>query len=117
MSLASKLPPLGVHIHIVGCLITALYYNNLGYVLAQVVSLVFRKQNAQSKLLEYTMSILLSHLLTKYYTLHLCQNIAYIIVIETGDESTHYVYRYHKFDSKKIFLTSPWDHLKCHFIA
>ena len=37
-----------------GCLITALYYNNLGHVLTQVVSLVFRKQNAQSKLLEYT---------------------------------------------------------------
>ncbi len=41
--------------HIVGWLITALYYNNLGYVLAQVVSLVFRKQSARSKLLEYTL--------------------------------------------------------------
>ncbi len=41
-------------LHIVGWLITALYYNNLGYVLAQVVGLVFRKQNAQSKLLEHT---------------------------------------------------------------
>ncbi len=48
--------------HIVGCLITALYYNNLGYVLAQVVSLVFRKQNARSKMV-HLMRILLSHLL------------------------------------------------------
>ncbi len=37
--------------HIVGWLITALYYNNLGYVLAQVVSVAFRKQNARRKLL------------------------------------------------------------------
>ncbi len=37
-----------------GYLITAIYYNNLGYALAQVVSLVFRKQNARSKLFGYT---------------------------------------------------------------
>ncbi len=57
-----SLPKLGIRAlscrcegyHIVGWLITALYYNNLGYVLAQVVSLVFCKQNARSKLLEYT---------------------------------------------------------------
>ena len=42
------------HKLIVGWLITALYYDNLGYVLAQVVSLVFRKENARSKLREYT---------------------------------------------------------------
>ena len=58
-------------LHILGSLIAALYYNTLGYVLAQVVSLVFRKQNQ---------------------TLHLCQNITYIIVIETADESTQYVF-------------------------
>ena len=36
--------------HILGCLITGLYYNNVGYVLAQVESLVFCQQMAQ----EYT---------------------------------------------------------------
>ncbi len=41
------------HVHIQGRLITGLYSNNVGYVLAQVVSLVFRKQSARSKLLEY----------------------------------------------------------------
>ena len=42
------------NVHIQGRLITGLYSNNVGYVLAQVVSLVFRKQSARSKLLEYT---------------------------------------------------------------
>ncbi len=40
--------------HIQGRLITGLYSNNVGYVLARVVTLVFRKQSARSKLLEYT---------------------------------------------------------------
>ncbi len=41
------------HEHIQGHLITGLYSNNVGYVLAQVESLVFRKQSARSKLLAY----------------------------------------------------------------
>ncbi len=37
----------GAFTHVVGWLLTALYYNDLGYVLAQVVSLVFCKQNTR----------------------------------------------------------------------
>ena len=40
-----------ITVHIQGRLITGLYSNNVAYVLAQVESLVFRKQSAQSKLL------------------------------------------------------------------
>ena len=37
-----------------GWLITGLYYDNLGYDLAQVMNLVFCKQNVQSTFIEYT---------------------------------------------------------------
>ncbi len=56
--------------HIQGRLITGLYSNNVGYVLAQVKSLVFRKQSARSKLLEYTIleaaNTFQNHVLVEY---------------------------------------------------
>ena len=71
--------------HIVGCFNMSLYYNNAGYLLAQVMGIVFCQQMLQSILINPG-----AFVYEKLYH-HMCQNITYIIRIETGVESTHYV--------------------------
>ena len=48
------IPGVRAYTYIVGCFNTGLYYNNVGYVLAQVMSVVFCQQMLQSILIKYT---------------------------------------------------------------